>query len=149
MEKTLSPANINDFPMYPANVQLSITIAPEYQHCIKVSDIPNRPRLETVYCIRHFIRWVRPYAHIMLIPEIGKRTGRWHYHGVINIHDSFGFHCFALPRITKCSFLKIDVINDQDKWTDYLFKCQPVMQPALEKLGLPYILEGDTKEPTP
>lgn len=148
MSKTLSPANINDFPMYPMNIQLSITIAPEYQHFVKLGDLPDRPRLETVYCIRHYIRRIRPYAHIMLVPEIGKKSGRWHYHGVLNIHDSFGFHCFALPRITKNAFVKIDVINDQDKWSDYIFKSQDVMRPALEKLDIPYILEDDTKEPT-
>lgn len=138
------PKNIKDYPMYPSDTRLSLTISPAYQ-CTKAREIVHRPECEIKYMITHFMKWMKPYANVLLVPEIGKNSGHWHWHGVITIHDTFGFHCYALPRIHGCSIFKIDIINDEEEWKDYIFKNTSIMEPALKRLELPYIVENSTK----
>lgn len=71
--------------------------------------------------------------------------GKWHYHGIIKIKDVINFYCFDIPLIKEIGCFEIDTILDKDKWKIYLTKLEGVLRPYMEKLKLPYIINGNTK----
>lgn len=97
------------------------------------------------YEIREYYKMVQILKHcstFVLFPEVSK-VGRWHYHGRIEITDTYYFHVYAMPLIKKFSHIDLDTIEDDIAWLNYCTKDEEIMRPVIEKLGLPYELTSD------
>lgn len=130
--------------MLDEHVRYALTLSPSMQY-----DDPQyskvRAHKETYYAITHFVHLLRDTCSILLVPEISK-AGRWHYHGLLNIKNTYSFHAEVLPRLRGICKYEIDVINDPDIWKEYMYKDRKYMEPALTSQGVPYELTSDTPQ---
>lgn len=82
------------------------------------------------------------YSHIELRPELSQGS-RWHYHGQITIKDIMKFFIYDLPVLRANGAYEIDIINDKDKWKQYISKQEYLMKPITKEHLIPYHYDNE------
>lgn len=59
-------------------------------------------------------------------------TGRWHFHGYINIMDIYEFFCSDIHTLMSNGTSYMKCIDDNEEWYKYCTKQQLIMQPKLQ-----------------
>ncbi len=73
------------------------------------------------YLYYYFASWHRGLKSFTLYPELN-HAGNIHFHGTIQIGDKVKWYKSLLPALKRKGFVKIKIIDNLDKWTNYIQK---------------------------
>lgn len=90
-------------------------------------------------CYYNISRLLKQVSTFRMYPEISPK-GRIHYHGIINLYDSFEFYSHIIPLLNEVCMFEIDTIDDMDYWESYIQKDRNIMEPGLTSHKIPYEL---------
>lgn len=112
----------------------SITISPSDASCL--NDVFEETEVE------HFVQqwkaiFIRMKNKMDLIMEYSK-TGRFHWHGNVQITDRNMFYLNDLVILSKYASVNVDTIDDLQDWCNYCFKNTGDMEQLTERYRLPY-----------
>lgn len=82
------------------------------------------------------------YCRVSVVLEISQK-GRFHYHGYIQIKNNPEFYLTDLARLRDTGTYEIDIINDKEKWLEYVLKQQKTMSVYCRKNGMCYEIDTD------
>jgi len=77
------------------------------------------------------------HCEVDIVLEISK-NGRFHFHGYINIKDIARFYASDIRRLQVKGSYEIDIINDPEKWREYVSKQFKVMFGFCEQENIEY-----------
>jgi len=116
------------------NIKYAFSFNPESQPCSYASDRIQKWWVEQVKLFGSL-----KGSSIELSVEISK-TGRLHFHGVIQLTTLWKFYYYDVPKLMKDGAFEIDTISKHDEWMAYVDKNKDEMSEMMKAFGLPRTL---------
>ena len=88
--------------------------------------------------IKHVTRTMKKLSHCHVICALeSSSSGRFHYHGTIEINNIGKFILNDMPLLQKDATYEIDTIKDMCVWETYVYKQRSIWATLIESMNLP------------